>query len=163
MAFQSFMCSTKPMFSSPDEINHLITQYFIHIQGSTRTLRRKAKGEDGIVKRCPVKITEREPEPPTASGLLYFLGFNSKQQFEYYEANGEFADQLKRGILRIIAEYEKKLHMPSSAGAIFMLKSLGWNNRVTEKAAEEESDNVLQFEVSRSDLTPASSEKEVVL
>jgi len=157
------MNPTKSIFSSPDEINHLIAQYFIHIQGHTRTVRRKVKDADGVTTRRSVKITERDPEPPTASGLAYFLGFNSKQQLEDYVANGEFADQLKRGILRIIGEYEKKLHLPSSAGAIFMLKSLGWNHRSTEKSPEKETDNVLEFKVIKSDLKPASSEKEVVL
>ncbi|MGZ4000323.1 MAG: hypothetical protein ACXVIY_06835 [Mucilaginibacter sp.] len=153
------MNPTKSIFSSLDEINNLIAEYFIHIQGRTRTLRRKVKDANGVVTRRSVKITEREPEPPTATGLAYFLGFNSMQQFEDYETNGEFADQLKRGTLRIIAEYEKKLHLPSSAGAIFMLRSLGWNNRATEK----ETGNLLPVEMVETGHKPASTEKEVVL
>ena len=73
------------------------------------------------------KMTADAVIPSTLSGLALYLGFESRQSFEEYERNGTYADILKRARLRIEAEYEKKLHYQSSAGAIFALKTLGWN------------------------------------
>jgi len=157
------METTKPLFSSLSDIEDLIADYFTSIKGVTRTVRRKIKDENGRSKRQSVKITDREPEPPTAAGLMYFLGFVSKQQFEDYEAHGEYADQAKRAKLRIIAEYEKKLHGSSSTGVTHMLKTLGWTDRSIEKPDENESDNILKVEMVPSEHMPVSSESEVAL
>ncbi|MDB5115948.1 MAG: hypothetical protein JWQ79_1440 [Mucilaginibacter sp.] len=60
------------------------------------------------------------------------------------------------------AAYEKKLHYQSSTGAIFALKSLGWN----EKAENEKSASLaktIKVKIIESGPQPASSEKEVIL
>jgi len=104
-------------------------------------------------------VWDREPEPPTLSGLALHLGFNSRQEFERYEQTGEFAALIKRGRLRIEAEYEKKLHMQSPSGAIFALKNLGWNER------DNPLDNLppppLQIQIVDSGVPVAGNEREV--
>ncbi len=61
-----------------------------------------------------------------------------------------------------MADYEKKLHVTSSTGAIFALKSMGWNER-TEKTTDIATNNVLKVEIIQSGPKLASSEKEVIL
>ncbi|RYY36806.1 MAG: hypothetical protein EOP46_05095 [Sphingobacteriaceae bacterium] len=104
--------------------------------------------------------TKNDIIPATLSGLMLYLDFNSRQEYDEYEATGQFRDVLKRARLRIEAEYEKKLHSQSSTGAIFALKNLGWNERLS---AKEQSDiaPLLHIEIINTGHTPASAENEV--
>jgi hypothetical protein len=108
-------------------------------------------------------VWDREPEPATIAGLALYLGFSSRQAFEDYEANGKFADRLKRARLQIEAAYEKKLHYQSPTGAIFALKSMGWNERADNKPADEAANTLLKVEIIKSGPQLAASEKEVIL
>src|ERR1700743_1097778 len=122
----------KNLFSSANELDALIAQYFEQITGN-----------------------------PTMAGLAFHLGFNSREDFEEYELNGKFADQLKRARLRIAADYEKKLHATSSAGAIFALKSMGWNEKPDQKSADESENHVLKVEIIQSGPPLSATEAEV--
>jgi hypothetical protein len=57
--------------------------------------------------------------------LHYTWGLAAGLEFEDYEAKGTFADHLKRARLRVMADYEKKLHITLSTVAIFVLKKHG--------------------------------------
>ncbi len=151
------------MFATANQLEALIDKYFAYIEGESLIQRKKTKGADGKVKTTSQKTWLREPEPPTIAGLSLYLGFNSKQAFEDYELNGKFADQLKRAGLRIEALYEKKLHTQYTSGAIFALKSLGWNERADTKQAGEPVNIVFKLDINHTGLQLASSEKEVVL
>ncbi len=109
------------------------------------------------------KIWEREPEPATISGFAFFLGFNSRRDFDDYEENGEFADVLKRGLLLIECMYEKKLHQQSPAGAIFVLKSMGWKDKSESKTHNIEVVKTLEIKFIEAGPKPADNEKEVIL
>ncbi|RYZ94856.1 MAG: hypothetical protein EOP47_26995, partial [Sphingobacteriaceae bacterium] len=98
----------------------------------------------------------------TLSGLILFLGFESRADFDSYEKNGAFAGTLKRGRLRIEAEYEKKLHFQSPTGAIFALKKLGWDDRTNEEHITS-TITTLKIEVVNTGFVPVSSENQVRL
>lgn len=102
-----------------------IAQYFEFIKGEYHTEDVPDKKDASIT--IKQKICDREPEPATLTGLALYLGFTSLEAFEAYEQSGHFAAQLKLGRLMIEAEYEKRLHYQSATGAIFALKTLGWN------------------------------------
>jgi DNA-packaging protein gp3 len=153
----------KNLFATAQQLEALIDSYFAYIEGESHVQRKKTKGTDGKIKTTRQKTWVREPEPPTIAGLSLFLGFNSKQAFEDYELNGKFADQLKRAGLRIEALYEKKLHTQYTSGAIFALKSLGWNERADIKPANEAISTLLKLVIIHTGPQLASSEKEVVL
>jgi len=128
---------TKRAFASTPQLKELITQYFEPKEGENN-------------------------EPPTLAGLAYFLGFTSRQQYELLEAKGRYSTLLKRARLRIESVYEKKLHH-SSGGAVYALKTMGRNEHADHNLQDREPDSVFDFEIVKSDLKPASSEKEVVL
>jgi len=65
--------------------------------------------------------------------------------------------------LRIEALYEKKLHTQYTSGAIFALKSMGWNERTDHKPADETANTLLKVEIIQSGPQLASSENGVVL
>ena len=134
-------------FRSVAELDKLITSYF---DGSDSS---------GHVDKGPKK----ESAPPTMSGLAYHLGFESIQAFEACEAKNKYAPVLKRARLRVEAEYEKKLHFQSSTGAIFALKSMGWNERSNKSTIGNQEDNTLTIEVVNSGPGIADNEKNVVL
>jgi DNA-packaging protein gp3 len=142
------------------ELKKLIDDYFDYIEGDYYEAEKPAK--DGKTTTIE-KIWDRDPEPPTLAGLMLFLGFTSRQLFDSYCTEGEFADVLNRGRLRIEACYEKKLHSQSATGAIFALKSLGWNEKpeITKKDAE--IFKTLKIEIIETGPTLAANEKEVVL
>ena len=109
------------------------------------------------------KIWDRDAEPALLTGLILHLGFNSKQQFEAYERNGKYAGLVKQARLRIEREYEKKLHMQAPTGAIFALKSLGWNDRGDNNLSPVEMPKSISIVVVQSGPQLAGSEHEVIL
>ncbi|MDB5145315.1 MAG: hypothetical protein JWQ66_4028 [Mucilaginibacter sp.] len=157
------MRKKSPPFSSARELDDLIAQYFTWIDGEYHLEQKDAKATKANTNTTEQKIWDREPEPATIAGLALHLGFSSRQAFEDYEANSKFADQLQRARLRIIADYEKKLHVTSSAGAIFALKSMGWNERTDHKPADETANTLLKVEIIQSGPKLASSESGVIL
>lgn len=103
------------MFKSPEEMQVLIDLYF----------------DGGANKRKIVTMTGAIVEVPmlTISGLVYFLGFSSRDSFYEYEKKEEFTDILKKARLRIEMNYEELLFDAKCTGAIFALKNLGWEDR----------------------------------
>lgn len=155
MAFISYMKRSAPSFSNARRLADRIDSYFTCIEGEY-SLEKKAK-----VDRTRQKAYIREPEPPTIAGLALFLGFDSIRAFNEYEEKGRFANTLKRGRLRIESVYEKKLHHHSSAGAIFALKNMGWDNKKDEENSEKVGS--LKIEVVEAGPKLAQTEQEVIL
>ena len=152
------MKKSKPKFASAERLGNLIMQYFEWIEGEYHIEQKEIKGV-----LTDEKVWDRESEPPTIAGLAFHLGFSSLKQMEQYEAAGKYAGLIQRGRLRIIAEYEKKLHTGPSSGAIFALKGLmGWNNQDENKPSEATNIN-LKTEIITTGPPLASSERDVVL
>ncbi len=104
----------------------------------------------------------RKKLPPTIIGLALHLGFNSKDDFDQYETRGRYKKLIERARFRVMAYYESRLHCPSPAGAMFVLKSMGWHDtpKVHEATPDEKSIKVQLIETGPQ---PAASEKEVML
>lgn len=68
-------------------------------------------------------------QPKTVSGLALHLGFASRQSLHDYAKDERFSYVAKRALLMAEREYEKRCHEPGSAGAIFVLTNLGWDNK----------------------------------
>jgi hypothetical protein len=101
-------------------------------------------------------------ESPTIAGLALHLGFSTKEEFELYESKGLFGKHLKKARLRILAYYESRLHQPSPTGAMFALKSMGWDEKST---SPEQKDAITSIKVKLIETgpQPASTEKEIDL
>ena len=152
----------KHSFTTSDELRSRIDAYFNYIEGEYH-LENKSVTDSKAQASLKQKVWIREPEHATLAGLAIFLGFHSKQAFEKYEENGRFANILKQGRLRIEAAYEKKLHLQSSAGAIFALKSMGWNEKAENKAAGKAIFKSIKIEIIETGPKLAENEKEVIL
>ena len=153
------MTKKKYPFTTAKQLEELLSLYFVDTEGEPP---RQNESKSDPAADAKKQKKEKTPEPFTIAGLSLHLGFNSKQAFEEYEINGKFASRLKRARLRIEALYEKKLHTQYTSGAIFALKSLGWNER-PEKPADEAANTVLKVEIIQAGPQLASSEQEVVL
>jgi len=150
-----------PKFTA-DELTTRIDEYFIYIKGKYRMTKTPPKTEGG--KPTRTKVCEREPELATISGLALFLGFSSREVFDDCTRSGKFSEILKRGCLRVQAVYESRLHQHSTSGAIFALKSMGWNEKTETKKPEETSTlKTLSIKIIESGPKPAATEKEVAL
>ena len=147
-----------PKFTA-DELSTGVNDYFTYIKGKYRTT--KAPPKKPGDKPTRQKIWDREPEPATITGLALFLGFSSRLSFDDYEQKGKFAQLLRRGRLRIEAEYEKKLHDHYTSGPIFALKSLGWNDGKTIDTTSVS--RSLNIKIIETGPKPANSEKEVII
>jgi hypothetical protein len=148
-------------FNTPVQVKKLVDDYFDYIEGEYHETEKP--GKDDKTPPTTEKKCIREPEPPTIAGLAHFLGFNTRQMFENYCKEGEFADILSRGSLRIEACYEKKLHNQSATGAIFALKSMGWNEKSETLVTDTEVSKTLRIELVEAGPNVAASEKEVEL
>jgi len=155
------MRSKPPKFTAI-KLNQLIDAYFIHINGEYHLDAKPAKTTKATT-TPEVKVWDRQPEPATITGLALYLGFSSRQAFDNYEDTGKHALLLKRGRLRIEAEYEKKLHQQPASGAIFALRSMGWNEKTEEKINIDPSAKTLKIKILESGPLPATNEKDVML
>jgi hypothetical protein len=108
------------------------------------------------------KVYSREPEPATITGLALFLGFNSRQELDDYEKNGEFGHVISRSRLRVENVYEKKLLKPSPMGAVFALKNMARRDKTEDHREKETRVSTIGVEVFVSGPKPAGSEAEVV-
>ena len=80
----------------------------------------------------------------TITGLVLFLGFESRKSLQQYEDKPEFATIVKRARLAVESYYEEKLTGMSYGGAIFALKNLGaeyWKDK-TEQDVNQKITNV---------------------
>ncbi|CAM3789568.1 terminase small subunit [Mucilaginibacter galii] len=151
------------LFSKVEQISHRIADYFKWIEGEYHTqllpFKPTAKSPPEMREQ---KVWDREPQPPTLSGLAFHLGFDSLQAFEAYEKNGRFAAIAQRARLKIESEYEKMLHHQPATGAIFALKSLGWMEKQTVKSPEfTPAESTLKIEIIPTGPAPASCEQDV--
>jgi hypothetical protein len=137
-----------------------IAHYFEYIKGNYHMEDVPDKKDPSIMVKQ--KIFDREPEPPTLTGLALYLGFTSLEAFEVYEQKGHFAAQLQMGRLMIEAEYEKRLHYQSATGAIFALKTLGWKEH-NEQGTGIEQLKSINITITTSGPNVAQAEKEVDL
>jgi DNA-packaging protein gp3 len=144
----------QPSFKTARKLAEKADAYFSFIEGEYHI--ETVAGKDK-------KITDREAEPATLTGLALFLDFNSRQDFEDYEQNGEFGYLIKRSRLRVEALYERKLHQQSPSGAIFALRALGWKEKADDKTTTGNSLKSLKIEIVEIGPKPAESEKEVMM
>jgi len=150
-----------PDFLNADELLPRVDAYFHYIEGEFHLEENLVKGGKGD--NAMQKTWDREPEPPTIAGLAFFLGFNSRQDFDEYIEHGPFAPVLKRARLRIEAIYEKKLHQQSSTGAMFLLKSLGWTEKPGAQSNSTKAVSTLKVEIVETGPAPADNERAVIL
>jgi hypothetical protein len=152
----------KLTFSTPEELAAHIDAYFNHVEGGVHPGKKPLK----TVKQAGDKTqkkTDCEQIPATIAGLALFLGFNSRQEFDDYEAKGKFADVLKRARLRIEAMYEEKLYQQSSAGAVYALKNVGRNNGTDSKTKKNNAIKILKIKIIGDGPKLAANEHEVIL
>lgn len=111
------------LFNSSEELQKKVGEYFEFIKGEKEWV----TGSDDDGKPVDVEKWIRFPEPPTITGLAYFLGFESRQSIHDYEKNGEFSYTIKRARILVEKYYEIYLTSGNSpSGAIFALKNFGW-------------------------------------
>jgi hypothetical protein len=147
-------------FNTFKQLTNRIDAYF-NLSGGTPQYEKKSKG-----KTEPTELSEpavKDAEPATLSGLALYLGFNSLADFEYYEQHGEFAAALQRSRLRLQAIYESRLLHQSPTGAMFALKSFGWDERAENKTGNDGAPEILTIEIIETGFQPAADEKNVVL
>jgi hypothetical protein len=149
------------LFDNIKALTDLIDAYFEYIEGKYH-LEKKPPKKPADQTDTEQKVWDREPEPATITGLALFLGFNSKDEFNTYESKGKYASAIKRARLRVETTYEKKLHYQSPTGAIFALKSMGWNEKPEAIKPADKIKNI-KVKIIDSGPQPACSEKEVIL
>ena len=139
-------------FKSAKKLDELIGKYFGDTVDSSQDK-----------KQIKAQKSKAATSSYTFAGLAFHLGFSSRQEMEDYELNGKFAEKIKRARLRVMAGYEKKLHVTSSTGAIFALKSSGWNERPEPKPTDDALNTVVKVEIVQTGPPLATAENEVVL
>lgn len=154
------MKNNYPKFLSKSHLTKLIDAYFEYIENYQPA---KMTGRSKVPNVLKEESGNKEVHgPATISGLAYYLGFNSRDQFESYENSGRFAICIKRAKLRIEEAYEKQLHKQSS-GVIFALKTFGWNEKSESKKTTSAIAKTMRVIIVDVGPKPASNEKEVAI
>jgi len=68
----------------------------------------------------------------TMTGLALALGFDSRQSLYDYQKNNEFSYIINKALLRIENKYEQQLSGNNVAGSIFVLKNMGWKDKIEQ-------------------------------
>jgi len=147
-------------FKSAAYLSVRVSIYFSRIKGKFHLENLPGAEKPATIKKQV--IWDKPPQPPTLTGLAFFLGFPSIADFEQYETTGEFGAVLKRARLRVTVEYEKRLHQPSPTGAIFALKTLGWNDH-GHPADNDQSSKTFTINMVDTGVPIACNEKDVKL
>lgn len=138
------------MFDDPEELQKLVDEYFVYIQGERDTRYIVGSDDDGKPDDKEEEYWVRRPEPPTITGLCLYLGFESRQSFYAYGEKEEFSYTIKRARMMIESEYEKNAQFAKTpAFHIFALKNLGWSDRMevdnTHRIGEFKIQDVIKF------------------
>jgi hypothetical protein len=131
----------------------MVNDYFEYVKGEPSP--DTSAKTTGLKKSCV-----REPEIPTIRGLALFLNFKNIADFEEYEKKRSHRKPLRYARFRIEAAYEQLL-FEKPTGAIFALKSMGWNDKPEATKTSTESHKTLKVEITSTGPQPASTEKEV--
>ncbi|HEC66340.1 MAG TPA: hypothetical protein ENI23_13715 [bacterium] len=107
-----------PKYDSPEELQEKILDYFKECP-DTKTTYFKLKDE----------VIEKVIPCLTISGLMLYLGFDSRQSFYAYEKKPEFSYTIKKARTFIEKTYEMQLQSGNPTGAIFALKNFGWTDK----------------------------------
>ncbi|HVW14939.1 MAG TPA: hypothetical protein VHB54_13980 [Mucilaginibacter sp.] len=150
------------LFDSAIKLNELVDQYFEYVKGEYQPATEQPKPGKAKSKSTVEKICVREPEPPTLAGLILYLGFNSREEFETCAAAGRYHGPLNRAKLRIEAIFEQSLH-GHSGGAIYALKCMGHMVSPDQTEKQTADGPILKVEVTQSGPNTAANEKEVQL
>ena len=105
-----------PIFDSAEQMVVMINDYF-----------------ESLLYPIKEGTEEREAEGyknrPTITGLALFLGFASRQSMYDYVKKEEYSYIITRAQQIIAMSYEEMLLTKVSAGAIFALKNMGWDDK----------------------------------
>ncbi|MDD5060923.1 MAG: terminase small subunit [Candidatus Marinimicrobia bacterium] len=75
-----------------------------------------------------------KPQPKSVCGLALALGFVDRQSIYDYEKRPQFSCIIKRALLMVEENYEiMASHSKNAAGPIFILKNMGWKDRVEQE------------------------------
>lgn len=125
-----------PIHTDPKHLEHLVKDYFEWIEGEwheeiVETIEEDIEtGERKKVEK-KIKVWDRNPEPPTVTGLSLHVGFSSKSTLYEYSKKIEFSDSIKKGLTRIEKFHETKVtYGDKCTGNIFALKNFGWKDNV---------------------------------
>jgi hypothetical protein len=130
-----------PAYNTAEQMQGIIEKYFKDCEGT------KATDENGqyILTKYGY-LYDKEPEPPTITGLALALGFNSRQSLLNYEGKNEFVDTITRAKARVEKYAESRLFDKDGAnGAKFSLANnfKAWK----EKQEVELTGNVIKVEI----------------
>lgn len=150
-------------FKSSAALEDLINFYFDYLYETNNSNNDNNTNDLNNEKNSAKETGKIKSEQATFSGLAYFLGFSSMEEFNTYCTNGKYARTLRRGHLRVEEIYEKKLLQPSPAGATFVLKTKGWNDKSEKKSNEKAIVKNLKLQFVESGPAPVGSEKEITL
>lgn len=106
-----------PKFSTPEQLEEMIKQYFSLFGKDSTDEEREASG---------IEIYENRP---TITGLCLFLGFDTRQSFYDYEKLEGFTYTIKKARTKIENLYENMLGSKATIGGIFALKNFGWEDK----------------------------------
>jgi hypothetical protein len=108
---------------------------------------------EGFQAKVDEYIAQQEAtgEPLTMSGLAFHLGFESRQSMWAYGRKDGFGYVVNRARLAIENQREASLAKGKTipAGNIFILKNMGWSDKVAVTGDEDEHRGPVRLEVTR--------------
>jgi len=102
-----------PLYKNADDLSDKIDEYFEYVQGeyTEQLTTNLITFADEIV-----KVWIREPERIAVTGLVLYLGFESRQSLQDYKKKLKFSYPIKRALTRVEREYENFLFERNPSG-----------------------------------------------
>jgi hypothetical protein len=135
----------RPPIYSEDEsekVAELVDDYFEWIKGEyhEETVVVTEEDQDGSKNKVQkiIKVWDRNPEPPSVTGLTLHLNFSSKDTLYQYAKKPSFSDSIKKGLTKIEQYHEFKIgYGDKCTGNIFALKNMGWVDKTVQELKAE--------------------------
>lgn len=130
-------------YGTVEQLEKAINEYFDTCDNRVQQI--YSKKSDGVIEVI-------NPEPYTIAGLVYALGFDSRQSLLNYSEKGEFLDTIRKAKVRVQLDVERRLMETQPTGAIFNLKNnFGYADKtevehsgeVSSKLTKEEYDAII--------------------
>jgi hypothetical protein len=121
IAERQYRQSSKPLYTDPIDLELMTEEYY-----------KNGIKERTIIIGTGANTKESKVKLPTISGLVLFLGFESRTSFYEYEKVPALMYTIKKIRQGIEEHYEAHLFSSHTVGSIFALKNMSWTDKTEQ-------------------------------
>jgi hypothetical protein len=120
---------SEPHYQTAEALTARCHEYFAYLAGQWHEEEVTEILKNGTTETTSTIVYDRQPEPPTITGLALYLGFDCRASLYEFKTKPEFSAIIRWAITRVENAYELALFGSKATSAVFALKNMGWNDK----------------------------------